>query len=50
MKAYKVNHDITDAQIEGHIADCTARPLKPFRTQAKRLIASRGSCFAALQR
>jgi 5-methylcytosine-specific restriction endonuclease McrA len=43
-----LNHDANADSIVAHIAACTARDPKPFRVQAKALIALRGTCKKVL--
>jgi hypothetical protein len=43
-----VNHGIKPSDVKRHVAECAARDLKPFRRQAKDLIASRGSAAKVL--
>lgn len=43
------NHGLEPKAILAHIKTCTKRELKPFLTEAKQLIAQRGSCFAVLK-
>lgn len=43
-----INHGVTAAEIEAHVADCTARDLAPHKAEAKAMIARRGSAARVL--
>lgn len=43
-----INHGVTAKEIKKHIADCTSRDLKTYKTMAKEMISLRGSAAKAI--
>jgi 5-methylcytosine-specific restriction endonuclease McrA len=46
--AVYINHSLTAAQVVAHVRACTSRALGEYRTEAKKLIARRGSASRVL--